>query len=443
MDAFEELKRAVERVEIVDAHAHNIVALDSTVPFLSCFSGDILPDSPHTLDFKRSLDEICELYGSSLSLDSVQESRERLGLASSAAICFKAARIAALLLDDGIKLDKTLDIKWHESLVPTVGRILQVEHVAEKILDRGSKETSWTLGSFMEIFTTELKSEAEKAVAFKSIVAYRSGLAINTEVTVKEAEEGLNDVLCAGKPIRVTNKSFVDYIFMHALEVAQNYDLPLQIDTGFGDKDLDLRPANPLNLRNLLEDKRLTKNRLVLLHASFPFLKEASYLSSVYSQVYLDFGLTIPKLSFHGMVSSVKEILELAPMNKKENNSKTENNIHIAEKESKEDATATLIYCIAKHFIGEPKLFQDRSLELLNNLRCPKLTDFRWYKDMFIEKVMVREDCNKPFWKERFISGLPRLFAEKFHTVDLNCSILFIPVYVYCSSSLYLHDPIL
>ncbi|XP_070002055.1 uncharacterized protein [Nicotiana sylvestris] len=39
--------------------------------------------------------------------------------------------------------------------------------------------------------------------------------------------------------------------------------------------------------------------------------------------------------------------------------------------------------------------------------------DFRWYKDMFIEKVLVREDCNKPFWKERFISGLPRLVCRK------------------------------
>ncbi|KAF3669133.1 putative UDP-glycosyltransferase 73C3-like [Capsicum annuum] len=58
------------------------------------------------------------------------------------------------------------------------------------------------------------------------------------------------------------------------------------------------------------------KSRLVLLHASYPFSREASYLASVYSQVYLDFGLAIPKLSFHGMVSSVKELLELAPMNK-------------------------------------------------------------------------------------------------------------------------------
>lgn len=35
-----------------------------------------------------------------------------------------------------------------------------------------------------------------------------------------------------------------------------------------------------------------------------------------YFQVYLDFGLAIPKLSVHGMISSIKELLELAPANK-------------------------------------------------------------------------------------------------------------------------------
>ncbi|KAH0763372.1 hypothetical protein KY290_019445 [Solanum tuberosum] len=48
----------------------------------------------------------------------------------------------------------------------------------------------------------------------------------------------------------------------------------------------------------------------------------------------------------------------------------------------KEDACATLLYHIAKHFIGEPKLFQDRSLQIL----------------------------------KRFISGLPPLFADKVRT---------------------------
>lgn len=36
----------------------------------------------------------------------------------------------------------------------------------------------------------------------------------------------------------------------------------------------------------------------------------------IYFQVYLDFGLAVPKLSVHGMISSVKELLELAPINK-------------------------------------------------------------------------------------------------------------------------------
>ncbi|KAM3205393.1 protein fluG isoform X1 [Capsicum annuum] len=318
MERFEELKKAVEGVEIVDAHAHNLVAIDSTFPFINCFSeadGDALSHVPHTINFKRSLKEIAGLYGSNISLHAIQESRQRFGLESSTALCFKAAKISVLLIDDGIEFDKKLDIKWHRSFVPTVGRILRVERVAEKILEKGSNGT-WTLGSFMEIFTEELKSVADTVFAFKSIVAYRSGLAINTEVTEKEAEEGLNDVLCAGHPIRISNKNFIDYIFLHALKVAQSYDLPMQIHTGFGDKDLDLRLANPLHLRNLLEDKRFMKSRLVLLHASYPFSREASYLASVYSQVYLDFGLAIPKLSFHGMVSSVKELLELAPMNK-------------------------------------------------------------------------------------------------------------------------------
>ena len=39
-------------------------------------------------------------------------------------------------------------------------------------------------------------------------------------------------------------------------------------------------------------------------------------IQCLYFQVYLDFGLAIPKLSVQGMISSVKELLELAPVKK-------------------------------------------------------------------------------------------------------------------------------
>ncbi|KAJ7972323.1 Glutamate-ammonia ligase-like protein [Quillaja saponaria] len=317
---FTELKKAVEEVELVDAHAHNIVALDSNFPFIRGFSeadGEALSYSTHSLSFKRSLREIAELYGSELSLHGIEQYRRVSGLQSISSICFEAARISAILIDDGLELDKKHDIGWHKTLAPVVGRLLRIERLAEKILDEGMPDgSSWTLDKFTETFVEKLKSVTGEIFGLKSIAAYRSGLEINTNVSKKDAEEGLTELLLAGKPVRITNKNLIDYVFLHSLEVALSCDLPMQIHTGFGDKDLDMRLANPLHLRSLLEDKRYSKCRLVLLHASYPFSKEASYLASVYPQVYLDFGLAIPKLSVHGMISSVKELLELAPIKK-------------------------------------------------------------------------------------------------------------------------------
>ncbi|PIA30621.1 hypothetical protein AQUCO_05400010v1 [Aquilegia coerulea] len=78
-----------------------------------------------------------------------------------------------------------------------------------------------------------------------------------------------------------------------------------------------------------------------------------------------------------------------------------------------EDAVYTLIQTIIKHFIGNTMTAHERGKDLLMNLKCPTLTHFRWYKDVFMAKITVRHDGNNAFWKEKFISGLPRLFAEK------------------------------
>ncbi|KAL2527085.1 Uncharacterized protein Adt_12139 [Abeliophyllum distichum] len=80
---------------------------------------------------------------------------------------------------------------------------------------------------------------------------------------------------------------------------------------------------------------------------------------------------------------------------------------------SKQDAVCTLLFTSIKHFIGEPFFFMEKSSELLMNLTCPKLQDFKWYKDIFLQKVMFRDDCKSTLWKERFIAGLPKLFAER------------------------------
>uniref|UniRef100_A0A7N0VEJ1 Uncharacterized protein n=1 Tax=Kalanchoe fedtschenkoi TaxID=63787 RepID=A0A7N0VEJ1_KALFE len=44
---------------------------------------------------------------------------------------------------------------------------------------------------------------------------------------------------------------------------------------------------------------------------------------------------------------------------------------------------------------------------------CKTLTDFRRYKDVFLNRVMELSESNSSHWKSKFIDGLPHLFAER------------------------------
>ncbi|MBD2441351.1 amidohydrolase family protein [Nostoc sp. FACHB-110] len=118
------------------------------------------------------------------------------------------------------------------------------------------------------------------------------------------------------QPLRLTNKPLIDFLLQQALSIAAKHHFPVQFHTGYGDPDLDLRLANPLNLRYLLESPQFCSVPIVLLHASYPYMREAGYLASVYPQVYLDFGLAIPFLSVSGMRQAIQQLLELAPTTK-------------------------------------------------------------------------------------------------------------------------------
>ncbi|CAL8995955.1 unnamed protein product [Prunus brigantina] len=85
-----------------------------------------------------------------------------------------------------------------------------------------------------------------------------------------------------------------------------------------------------------------------------------------------------------------------------------------------EDGVNTLFYTIIEHFVGTPSNTTARIHDQLSNLRCPKLSDFMWYKGVFISRVMLRDDSNQPFWKEKFVNGLPNLFAHKIRTTLSN-----------------------
>ncbi|KAK9705730.1 hypothetical protein RND81_07G077700 [Saponaria officinalis] len=81
-----------------------------------------------------------------------------------------------------------------------------------------------------------------------------------------------------------------------------------------------------------------------------------------------------------------------------------------------ENAVYTLTINIIEQFTGRFINNNENIRTLLQNLRCKTLTDYRWYKDTFLSRVMELPESRNAHWKAKFIDGLPHLFAERVKT---------------------------
>jgi hypothetical protein len=309
----------LDAIPVVDQHAHNLVRPEnlSESVYVGSFTEGHTEDgvSEHvraTLFFRRSVREIAAVLDCEPELSAILAARDRLGFEATAQRFFAAANVEALLLDDGFLPDRILPVEWHARFAP-VHRILRVEFLAEKLIREFDR---WT--HFAEAFRSGLRNLPPDVVSLKSIVAYRTGLAVE-EPDVALAEACFHDLsrqATAGDAVRLAHKPLNDWVVWTALATAAEQELPVQFHTGFGDPDLDLRYANPLHMRPLFEYPAFRSVPFVLLHASYPFTREAGYLAAVYTNVHVDLGLAIPFLSTAGMRFVVRALLELTPLTK-------------------------------------------------------------------------------------------------------------------------------
>ncbi|XP_070045124.1 uncharacterized protein [Nicotiana tomentosiformis] len=88
-------------------------------------------------------------------------------------------------------------------------------------------------------------------------------------------------------------------------------------------------------------------------------------------------------------------------------------NLGMALVKNREDDVYTLVLTILEHFNGRFTNQNETVRTLLNGLRCRTLSEFRWYKDTFMSRVMELPKNKYEHWKAKFIDGLPSLFAER------------------------------
>ena len=240
--------------------------------------------------------------------DAYWRRRDELGEPSVTARLLPAAGVDHWLVDTGYQGDV---LTSPDALGRAAGgrghTVVRLEALAEALAAQGT-----AAAAYPEAFRALLHEATRDAVAVKTVAAYRAGLDLDWSAPdPAEVRAAAGRWLAeAGPAPRLTDP----VLLRHGVHCAVERGLPIQVHTGFGDRDLDLHRANPLLLTGLLRQPAVAAVPVMLLHC-YPFHREAGYLAQAFDQVYCDVGLAVNHVGARA-AAVVAESMELAPFAK-------------------------------------------------------------------------------------------------------------------------------
>lgn len=170
-----------------------------------------------------------------------------------------------------------------------------------------------TMSDYLNALDADIDSWKDyRVVAMKVGLAYSIGLNFS-DPSLKEAQSAF----AKKRDMSPEELTIVHhYAFRHTLLACQRNGLPVVVHTGFqiwGHADLQV--SNPMNLHNLLIDKRYKDITWVLLHGGNPYVGETTYLARMFPNVFIDFTWIswMTRVRFHMALS---EWIEIVPLGK-------------------------------------------------------------------------------------------------------------------------------
>ncbi len=192
-------------------------------------------------------------------------------------------------------------------------------HSASEIEDLGEKYGIEIKG--LEDYVTALGKAFREGIN-RGMVAVKSPLAYSRVIhyensSEKEAKAVYNQLFNgqSSEPARFEEvKPLQDYIMHRILDLAREYDLPVQIHTGLhaGGKN-EIRNSKPTLLTNLFNE--YPEVEFVIMHSSYPYGAELSVLAKNYPNVFIDMCWT-QAISPYYSERYLHEWLETVPANK-------------------------------------------------------------------------------------------------------------------------------
>lgn len=305
---------------IYDHHAHPLLAAEATATpagFRRWFTESTDPAIHEqyvesTLLYRTAIRWLAARLDCDATVEAVLAARTEHDYTEWTRILFEDAGIETVLCDYGYGDASALTHDEMQATLPCpVAPILRLESLAEDLIREHEM-----FDQMVEAFVEKLSSARDAGyVALKSIVAYRSGLDVGpvSRDAAVTAFVDLSEKVARGEPIRLERKPLCDYLLTVAFAQAGEQRLPVQLHTGFGDSDADLRDANPLHLRWVIEE--YPEVPLVLLHAGWPYYRELAHLAAIYPNVWLDISLAVP-FATAGIPTMLRDVLGMTPFTK-------------------------------------------------------------------------------------------------------------------------------
>jgi predicted TIM-barrel fold metal-dependent hydrolase len=341
MDPIRELRSlsaAIDQTPIIDNHAHpllkpNALNEHTLLSIATEANGDALNDSWSSLAHIRATRQLSHMLGCEATWEAVKSNINEQRAKSADAWTHRCMQgIETLLLDDGLDgSDEVQNYSWHDSFVRSkCRRIVRIEAVAADIIRRHVTTSSDVDGMMMEVmedFGSEIKRSLAnpEVVGFKSIICYRGGLDVprQEDVDVSASRAALESIV--GKyatdkvPLPRLDHLPLLHRFVHMTAdligaSSSSHKKPIQFHTGLGDSDIVLSKSSPSHLQAFVKQHPTVP--IVLLHAGYPWTREAGYLAAMYPNVYADIGEVFPMISRHGQEHVLEQILELCPWSK-------------------------------------------------------------------------------------------------------------------------------
>jgi len=300
---------ALAELELVDHHCHGVTVHDLGRPAFESLltEGGVTPfDTPAGIAVRRHCAPVLDLPPHAHP-DEYLARRAELGAEEVNRRFLHASRTRTFCVDTGhTPIPLTTPAELARAARGTAYEVVRLEPVAEKLKADGVEPDVYA-----EEFTRAVHDavRAPSVVGVKSVAAYRTGFALAaTRPAQREIERAARQWLeGAGRlddPVLVR----------HLLWTAVDLKLPLQLHTGFGDRDIRLHQVDPSLLTDWLQ--LVPDDVPVLLLHCWPFQRQAAYLTSVFPQVYLDVGLTLHQVGPVRARAVLAEALEITPFGK-------------------------------------------------------------------------------------------------------------------------------